>query len=282
MKANEIPLTRNCKRCGSSFVNRYRQVRFCSPKCWYASRDEEKIKRHCEGCGKEMLLVRHSKLRACSVKCGGLLRRTKKPFKCFQCGKEFFKYQSARTRKFCGWKCAVEYSREQIPVRCTRCGKTFTRGRALVKRSKQIFCGRECWRKFYRGAKHPLFRGGTAHFRGTDWSLQARKARKRDMNVCRVCGTPKQKGEALSVDHIIPYRMFQCNDLRNLLSICRAPCHAIKTSGIEPKILAGDKLGFLQGLRTNGWPMDAVEAALALFESNPQLPLHANRAGHHG
>jgi hypothetical protein len=88
-----------------------------------------------------------------------------------------------------------------------------------------------------------------------------------------VCGKPKQKGEALSVDHIIPYRMFACNDLRNLLSICRAPCHSVKTSAIEPKILVGDKLGWLQLLRENGWPMDAVEEALALFDSNPQLPL---------
>lgn len=78
------------------------------------------------------------------------------------------------------------------------------------------------------------------------------------------------------MDHIIPYRMFQSNDLRNLLSICRAPCHAVKTQSIEPKILRGDKLGFLQGLNQNGWPMEAVQIALDLFEGSPQLPLIGN------
>jgi hypothetical protein len=67
------------------------------------------------------------------------------------------------------------------------------------------------------------------------------------------------------VDHIIAYRIFPSNDLRNLLSVCRAPCHAKKTQTAEAKILRGDKLGFLQDLRQQQWPMDAVETALQLW-----------------
>ncbi len=120
-----------------------------------------------------------------------------------------------------------------------------------------------------------MFRGGESHFRGTDWAKQAKKARKRDNNICGVCGKPKSKGEALSVDHIIPYRMFQCNELVNLISLCRG-CHSVKTSAIETKIMEGDKLGFLQKARESQWPMDRIEDALVYFGKSPQLPLIGN------
>lgn len=271
-------MKRDCKRCGATITTRYPRVRFCSPNCWYASqRERPKKEIECPICGKSF----HPSWRGtktCSKDCGAKFNTKRLPITCAFCNKAFLRHRSAISRRFCSFKCSVDYSREQLPVKCPACGKAFTRCRALIKRTKRQFCNPDCFRKFNRGPRNVMFRGGNSHFRGTDWAQQAKRARKRDKNICRVCGKPKQKGEALSVDHIVPYRMFPCNDLRNLLSICRAPCHAVKTSGIEPKILAGDKLGFLQGLRENGWPMDAVDVALALFESNPQLPSIGNAA----
>ncbi len=41
----------------------------------------------------------------------------------------------------------------------------------------------------------------------------------------------------------------------------------------EPKLLRGDRLGFLQELTEQGWPMDAVSAALEFWGKSPQIPL---------
>ncbi len=275
LPTREIPKERTCAQCGAAFVNHYRRVRFCSPKCWYESRREARKFKPCPICGKLFYPnsqgVSRGRQRTCSQKCGGVLRRRGSPKRCATCGKEFWQYPSNRARKFCSMKCACAASWQQVPVRCVNCGKTFYRGRALVKRVKNTFCNRACFQAFYRGPQSGQWRGGNRHFRGKDWARQQRRARKRDQNICQVCGAPKKKGEALSVDHIIPYRMFPSNHLDNLISLCRGPCHAEKTAAIEPHILRGDRLGFIQSARERRWPIERVEKALALFERSPQL-----------
>lgn len=283
-KIEPVFYDRKCKVCGKPGL--HRRASICSRKCVailkaIVARSKPPKFRKCEVCGKEFQFTPNfrANVRTCGVKCGGLLRRKRHPLTCLNCGKQFWRHASAHTRKYCSLRCATTHARTRLPVKCAMCKRIIYKSPATIRRVTNTFCGKECSWKFHRGAKSPTFRGGSAHFRGTDWDRQAKAARRRDKNICQVCGTPKQKGEALTVDHIIAYRIFPSNDLRNLLSICRAPCHSFKTMAIEPKILIGDRIGFLDGLRHAGWPMDRVEAALALFEQSPQLPLIKNGKG---
>ena len=264
---------RACKTCGKEITARSLRSRFCSPRCWYIS-NRKRIQKTCVVCFKSFETVRSDNRRACSMECGWKLERRRTPLKCETCGVNFWRHNST-TRRFCSRRCANKAAYKQVQVRCGNCRKLFTRCRAAVARVKNTFCTRECSAEFSRGPQAATWRGGNHHYRGTDWPGKQAAARKRDGNVCQVCGKPKAVSEELSVDHIIPYRLVLCNELWNLLSVCRAPCHAEKTA-IEVLFLRGDVLGFLQGLRERGWPMDKVENAISLFNAKPQIPLIGN------
>lgn len=97
-----------------------------------------------------------------------------------------------------------------------------------------------------------MYRGGDRHRRGPGWHANRRLCRERD-KVCRSCGkTPEDNGQALSVDHVIPWRLFaderMANDLGNLIALCRV-CHGKKTSDAERAYVKGDVLGWLSFLR---------------------------------
>jgi 5-methylcytosine-specific restriction endonuclease McrA len=238
IKADRI---RPCKVCGAPVTDRKRTVRYCSPKCWYSTqRYATQIP----------LKFGHRK--------GG-------PKNCKTCGKEYWPSPSQR-RKYCSFKCSIELSRRQIALECTNCGKDFSRGRALVTRVKEAYCSQECAWTYKRGENAPSWRGGQPkRYRGPDWRAVSEAARSRDGYKCQVCGKPQQKGQKLSVDHIIPYRIVKENVLINLISICRAPCHCVKTQVAERAFLRGDMLGFLQGLRQASWPMERVQAAISYW-----------------
>lgn len=241
VKADRI---RPCKVCGAPVTDRKMTVRYCSPKCWYST--QRGILRK----------PKQLKLR---------LRRTvpAQMVPCITCGKEFLLYASAKNRRACSFKCAIPLLYRQVQVKCSNCGKEFTRGHALVKRAKKVFCDQECAWTFARGENAPTWRGGQPkHYRGSDWTAVSEAARSRDGYKCQVCGRPQQKGQKLSVDHIIPYRIVKENALVNLISICRAPCHAVKTQVAERCFLRGDMLGFMQNLTETHWPMGKVQAAI--------------------
>lgn len=238
---------RQCVACGAAITSRYRQVRFCSPKCYYGS-ERGKIRKQ-----KQL----------------GLRFRKTMPGRmvpCIVCGKEYLRYASAKDRKCCSFKCGVTLLTRQVPVTCAHCGREFTRAQALVRRAKRVFCDKACAWNFNRGSNAHNWRGGQPrHYRGPDWRQQSREARARDKHTCQVCGKPQEKGQRLSVDHIIPYRIVKENALINLISICRAPCHAVKTQGAEKCFLRGDMLGFVQKLREAQWPMERVQTAISYW-----------------
>ena len=237
MKADRI---RPCKVCGSPVTDRKMTVRYCSPRCWYSTQRRAK-----------QIPIKFERY------------RRSKLLKCVTCGNEFRKYPSNKSRKYCSFKCSIEPSRRQVPLKCANCGTEFSRCQALVKRSKMAFCTQECAWTFKRGENSGNWRGGQPrHYRGPDWGAASEAARSRDEYKCQICGRPQQKGQKLSVDHIIPYRLVKENALVNLISICRAPCHATKTQVAERCFLRGDMLGFLKGLREASWPMDKVDAAI--------------------
>ena len=71
------------------------------------------------------------------------------------------------------------------------------------------------------------------------------------------------------VDHVVPERLIlkltqqNPHEPVNLMSLDQRH-HGIKTSA-DRLLCKGDRLGFLQILRTNNWPMERVEAALAFY-----------------
>jgi 5-methylcytosine-specific restriction endonuclease McrA len=260
LKVPKSPELKACFRCNAPILSRYPRVRFCSPKCWYESQRARRKTRSCEVCKKPFFKKFNE--RTCSRACGGMLRRKRRSVSCKNCGNVIEIAQSQRSRKFCSFLCANIYSRKQLQVNCQGCGKEFQRGRALVRRNKNSYCSKECFKANHFGEATGAWRGGNSHYRGRDWRVQSAEARKRDAYTCQVCGKPQAKNEKLSVDHIIPWRIVRRNDLVNLISTCRAPCHASKTQGAEAAFLRGDYLDFREKLNKAGWPMEKVDAAL--------------------
>lgn len=187
---------------------------------------------------------------------------------CFQCHKPFYVPLSLSSRRFCSRRC---HSASRYVLRpCRYCRQSFSQRRS--ERPKR-YCSASCRKLGTTGQCNPLWRGNRRHWRGVDWPQASQEARSRDVNTCQVCGRVHDPKEELpSVDHIIPFRMGGTNALVNLLTVCRAPCHTRKTA-LEIKLLRGDRIGFDQGLRQQGWPMDKVQAAFTLWGQNPQMPI---------
>jgi 5-methylcytosine-specific restriction endonuclease McrA len=270
----------DCQMCGAKIVSNSSRphTRFCSPLCWNKRQRAGRKKRKCPICGNEFELSRYRnwRLKTCSRACGWKHERRRKILTCKHCGKDFETHHSS-LHKYCSLKCSrAARPLKMTAFKCAGCGKAFERMtcQALRRDSKvkERFCSREC-ASSRRGPKHPMWRGRNYHYRGIDWPEKAAQARERDLHTCQVCGKIEKKDELLSVDHIVPFRMCLSNDLVNLISVCRAPCHARKTMYAEPCILKGDKLRFLQRLNEMGWPIAQVNAALDFWGRQPQMAL---------
>lgn len=99
-----------------------------------------------------------------------------------------------------------------------------------------------------RERRGSMFRGGRDRDRGRGWAKRAEKIRARDLYRCQRCGkSEEENGQKLSVDHIIPWRVFEDKDAANvdanLTSLCKS-CHSHKTSRAEQRWLRGDRHDF--------------------------------------
>jgi 5-methylcytosine-specific restriction endonuclease McrA len=189
------------------------------------------------------------------------IKRMQRERKCATCGKTFTPFPSAIRRsaaKFCSSACyfaSVASRPAFIAVQCDNCRTTFRRTAAAVKRTKHSFCSSRCSAEYQSGERHHAYRGGEAHRRGPGWTANRDACRERD-EVCRSCGKDAAENrQALSVDHLIPWRLFAdekvANDLDNLVALCRA-CHAKKTGRAEAAYVRGDVLEWLAFLRDVG------------------------------
>lgn len=278
---------KTCAHCGTDFAPWDSLQRFCSQACFGASRVLPALT--CERCGRPRNR-KHGNRRFCSRSCAAeavrgpqnrcsicavdigprasacnvhrhTAKRSQRERKCRQCGSGFIPFDS-QLRRSAGVYCSRDcYNAARAPrlafitVSCRLCSKEFRRTQAAVKRVKNAFCSKRCAEVWNSGERNASYRGGERHRRGPGWTRNRQLARERD-KVCRLCGkTPEENRQALSVDHIVPWRTFEdevaANDLSNLVSLCR-PCHAKKTMRAERKWIVGDVLDFKRYLEQLG------------------------------
>lgn len=164
---------------------------------------------------------------------------------CKNCGKEVWKYQSQIKNSkmiFCSQECQHKWrTGKQSPAekkgmykKCPICGNEFYCYPSEVngKKTCSMSCNYELQKLegIHTGENCNFWAGGFEHYRGPNWMLQRSRARKRDKNICQICGkTEKDEGKKLTVHHVVPFRFFsndykKANDLENLITIC-SECH---------------------------------------------------------
>jgi HNH endonuclease len=94
---------------------------------------------------------------------------------------------------------------------------------------------------------------------------------------CEVCGiefkvmvyTDVLLYAAQQLDHIFPRRWLanlklNPHDRLNIIALCQS-CHGVKKKA-EERLFQGDVLGYLQALKTAGWPLSYVWRAARQYE----------------
>lgn len=147
-----------CKQCNNIFKDKRLCAKFCSRKCYYKSMEgikkihnRKRIIKECLVC-KQKFEIRlcHSRVKTCSIKCGGLIRRGK-----------------------------YLPSKERVEKKCINCSKLFKR----LPSNKNIFCSRECYTNLKTtNVKHPQ----RQRLQRFAWIKIRREVIKRD-KVCTKC-----------------------------------------------------------------------------------------------
>ena len=259
-------LDRNCVICERPFqkadTNRQRKGKCCSTACYRLLQKSRRAQREssykCPICSGPMRNRRTTHGEACSLECGQKRRsrgaRTRRDADCLVCKAAFVsKLNVGGWTKYCSLKCwkSVQSIRPSLlTVQCAHCGASVKRTEALVRRVSKTFCSPRCQQAALRGSDHANWRGGADPNRGAGWAKLAESIRRRDGYCCQRCGrTQVDNSQRLSVDHIRPWRLFECaadaNNPGNLISLCRK-CHGWKTTVAERRMLIGDNIAFSQ------------------------------------
>lgn len=176
------------------------------------------------------------------------LRKGRVDIECDICGDEFnVKHARKDTRRFCSDECHTKWRKEaysgennhnykeDIESTCEWCEEIYTT--RAYKEDSTRFCSQECmieWRtdEIMSGENHPRWKDNDDYYRGPNWHRQREKARDRDGNECRNCGSADQ----LSVHHIKPYESFEdheeANKLQNLITLCKSCHHQLEWGSI--------------------------------------------------
>ena len=169
------------------------------------------------------------------------------------------------------------YWPEVLLVRCPYCGerrtevlKTVYRGRSSYRHRRCVYCGARFstqerpvrWTRVERKWPGP----GPSR---NGWKKHRTSALREKCEV-ESCGADfKQDGIRRHVDHIVPARLIRRlragnpDRRENLQCIC-GTCHGYKLQA-DHKLCLGDKLGYLEILRTHNFDLGRVERALTLY-----------------
>jgi 5-methylcytosine-specific restriction endonuclease McrA len=129
--------------------------------------------------------------------------------------------------------------RPPITVPCAQCGAGVQRWPFAIRAYARNYCSRKCRGEYrtlhFSGENSWEWRGGAVEYRGPNWQVQRRTAKRRDGFRCQHCGVEAENGKDLEVHHIRPFRTFgyipgvnetykRANHLSNLITLCRL-CH---------------------------------------------------------
>ena len=201
---------------------------------------EGRVKK-CFNCGKEFIcpygigIKVWQKRKYCSCECANPKTTVLRKKKCLTCGKAFgcplgICISEWKKRKFCSQKCSRHRGMFEKGIIPWNKGKSFSK---KIKTKMSIArLGKSSWNK---GKKLPQFTGiNSCHWKGgitpdsakrlyTDEWIEIRdKTYKRDNWTCQTCGK-KCHGD-IQCHHIVPYRISQNNDMKNLTTLCKS-CH---------------------------------------------------------
>lgn len=125
-------------------------------------------------------------------------------------------------------------------VECDYCGQEIEIRKHRKNNSRNNYCDRECQANYasenIRGENHPLYDPEKVIDYGPNFTLQRRKAMKRDQYRCQKCGaTPIDLGQEPDAHHLIKISYYRenyeapewyekGNQLSNLVALCRS-CH---------------------------------------------------------
>lgn len=260
-----------CRQCGSELLPG--QKKYCSGACcsmayyirknpdrkpqaerWKAEHEQSinKNKRICKQCGKEFIMVRHSKGLFCSYRCRGKYRSEQprkpkqKPVKyCKICGVEIVR------GVYCGDECRKEKARRESRKHneikmlnkttkerlCKECGNPF---KSEYGSKRRVFCSDICLhRNMHRIRRHKE----RAKLRLVKVeTVDPIKVFRRDGWICQICKRKLQnkdrgtyKDTAPELDHIIPLSKGGEHSYRNTQCSCRK-CNADKKGNVRGQI----------------------------------------------
>lgn len=148
-----------CKICNKDFKTKRLKATFCSNDCYHKSMKNvvridlrKRIMKKCLVCEKEFeTRFCHSRVKTCSKKCGGIIRRGSFP----------------------------ERLKEKIEKKCSNCSKLFK----TLPSNKNIFCSRKCFLNLKSlNVKYPQ----KQRLQGSAWIKKRKIVIERD-KVCTVC-----------------------------------------------------------------------------------------------
>lgn len=132
-----------CLTCNSQFVNRKKDKKYCSHRC-YTSRHGT-VTKVCETCNKDFTIAyRFRNQKACGMECAKSViaktLTTKGELFCVTCSKSFYQtqYNIKHGAKYCSKFCESKDHREEVA--CKTCGKITS----CIKSQNKQFCNRKC------------------------------------------------------------------------------------------------------------------------------------------
>lgn len=232
-----LRVTKTCGFCTCVFKGTA-TAQYCSLHCANSVKAEENKNQRavlCPTCGVRFSRKASTNPIHCSHYCACKARWKEQHVAgtCLECGCSFG-FLKGDPRTFCSTACFVTNRGrgKKVTSQCPICAKEFIHYRIY----ERMCCSWHClkvYKSLYVGEYHPRWRGGADAYRGANWDEQRQKARERD-RFCVDCGTsPEELGIALSVHHIIPFRVFgdlrylEANNLSNLVCLCPT-CHGLR------------------------------------------------------